>query len=148
MKWTCTKCGTVTREHPDGECCAGGTWWADLEAGPGRCQEASPFSGEKYIPCNAPATVLIDWAPRTERAVRMCPMCADHNVRNRSGRVVRELTEEERQPARRHVCRVCKTHLGYGVRSMHLGLCEKPACRHEAAKKKEEKPDDRRQRPA
>lgn len=101
MKWTCTKCGAVSRARPDVECCPGGTWFAELEAGPGRCQEASIFSGAKYIPCNAPATVLVDWEPRgrTEAACRMCPPCAEHNVHNRGGRIVRELTEDERKLA-------------------------------------------------
>ena len=70
----------------------------ELKAGPGRCQEASTLSVAKYIPCNAPATMLVDWAPRTEAAIRMCADCADHN-RNRGGRIVRALSADERRMA-------------------------------------------------
>lgn len=52
----------------------------ELKAGPGRCEEASMMSREKYIPCNQPATTLIDTGGQT---LRMCDMCADHSVRNR-----------------------------------------------------------------
>jgi len=30
-------------------------------------------------------------------------------------------------------CRVCGRHLGYGIRLLHLGLCESPKCRRKAA---------------
>ncbi len=52
----------------------------ELKAGPGRCEEASPLSGEKYIPCNAPAERLM-YSPQDKRTYRMCGPCADHNLR-------------------------------------------------------------------
>ena len=69
---------------------------AELKAAAGRCEEASTLSGEKYIPCNAPATVLVKHKGRTEGPYRMCPECASHNVHNRNAEIVRELTAEER----------------------------------------------------
>ena len=30
-------------------------------------------------------------------------------------------------------CRVCGRHLGYGIRLLHLGLCESPKCRRKNA---------------
>jgi len=68
---------------------------AELKAGPGRCEEASTLSREFYVPCNAPATLLVK--NRDPRPYRMCAACADHNVHNRGARVVRPLTEEERR---------------------------------------------------
>lgn len=55
-----------------------------LEASPGRCQEASTLSGASYIPCNAPATQIVGWPRRPgEPDLRMCDMCAYHNINNR-----------------------------------------------------------------
>lgn len=54
----------------------------DLKAMPGRCEEASPFSTDAYIPCNAPATQMIGF-PSGEGPYRMCTSCAAHNLRNR-----------------------------------------------------------------
>lgn len=55
----------------------------NLKAKVNCCEEASPASGEHYIPCNAPATRLIGWPERKEGPYRMCEMCADHSIRNR-----------------------------------------------------------------
>ena len=60
---------------------------AELKAAPDRCEEASPLSREKYIPCNAPAVAII-YHDRDRREYRMCAPCADHNVRNRGGKMV------------------------------------------------------------
>lgn len=66
-----------------------------LEALPGRCQEASPFSGEAYLPCNAPATKVVGWKGRSDAPIRMCGGCADHNVKNRGGEIVHDYVEGE-----------------------------------------------------
>ena len=58
---------------------------AELKAGEGRCQEASTLSGERYIPCNAPAVALVGWKGRDEKPIRMCAMCEYHNIKNRNG---------------------------------------------------------------
>lgn len=68
-----------------------------LKAGKGRCEEASPFSYGGYIPCNAPAVVLVQHKGRSEGPYRMCALCASHNVHNRNAEVVRELTDEEKE---------------------------------------------------
>lgn len=59
-----------------------------LKAGPGRCEEASPLSHGAYIPCNAPATVMVKHRGRAEGPYRMCPECASHNVKNRNAEIV------------------------------------------------------------
>lgn len=59
----------------------------DLKASPGCCEEAA-MGFSFYMPCNRPATHVIGWKGRTEPAIRMCWMCADHNIRNRSGELV------------------------------------------------------------
>ena len=58
---------------------------AELQAGPDRCAEASTLSRDRYIPCNAPAKYVVGWKGRSEAPIRMCEMCADHNVNNRGG---------------------------------------------------------------
>lgn len=60
----------------------------ELKAGEDRCEEASFLSREKYIPCNAPAILMVGWKDRGEGPYRMCPMCAEHNVRNRGAHVI------------------------------------------------------------
>ncbi len=50
----------------------------------GPCEEASPLSRNFKIDCGRPATALV-WHNKDQRAYRMCPMCADHNVTNRGG---------------------------------------------------------------
>lgn len=51
----------------------------ELKAKDGCCQEASMFSQEFYIPCNAPATKIM--RHRNGEEYRMCDPCADHNTR-------------------------------------------------------------------
>ena len=53
-----------------------------------RCQEASIFSRESYIPCGAPAVAVI--RHKRERDYYMCLGCADHNLRNRGATLVRQ----------------------------------------------------------
>lgn len=53
-----------------------------------RCQEASSFSRETYLPCGAPAEYVIEHVG--ERCYYMCRACADHNVRSRGG-VIRSM---------------------------------------------------------
>lgn len=48
------------------------------------CEEASPFSGNFYIPCGRPASAVVHHK-RDQKAYRMCDGCADHNVTNRGG---------------------------------------------------------------
>lgn len=62
---------------------------AALKAGEGRCEEASLLSTTGYIPCNQPATKIIQYIGE-ETMYRMCDMCADHNVRNRNAKIVGE----------------------------------------------------------
>ena len=49
-----------------------------------KCEEASMFSKETYIPCGQPATSIV-WHNKDKRAYAMCFGCADHNVKNRRG---------------------------------------------------------------
>ena len=56
----------------------------NLQAQPGKCEEASPLSTLYYIPCNRPATRMIKTSDT--KPYRMCDMCADHNVRNRGAK--------------------------------------------------------------
>lgn len=51
------------------------------------CQEASIHSREKYIPCRAPATTIV-FHEKDGRGYYMCDPCADHNCRNRGGKLV------------------------------------------------------------
>ena len=37
------------------------------------------------LPCNAPAVAIVGWIDRSDTPIRMCAMCADHNIRNRGG---------------------------------------------------------------
>ena len=55
-----------------------------------RCQEASILSRETYIPCNAPAVAIVHH-DRDGRSYYMCHPCADHNIRNRGGKLVNAL---------------------------------------------------------
>ena len=57
----------------------------ELKANPDGCAEASPLSVKFYIPCNKPAKFVVGWTGRSEAPIRMCEMCADHNVKNRGG---------------------------------------------------------------
>jgi len=51
-----------------------------------RCQEASIFSRESYIPCFAPAVTIVDNGD--SRPYYMCLLCASHNVRNRGAKLL------------------------------------------------------------
>lgn len=53
-----------------------------------KCEEASQFSVTEYIPCGQPATAVV-WHQRDgKHTYLMCAACADHNVRNRGGKLV------------------------------------------------------------
>lgn len=56
-----------------------------LQAMPGRCEEASVLSTSSYIPCNAPAVAIVGWKGRSDTPIRMCDQCEWHNIRNRGG---------------------------------------------------------------
>jgi len=49
-----------------------------------KCEEASMFSRETFIPCGDRATSIV-WHNKDKRAYAMCFGCADHNVKNRGG---------------------------------------------------------------
>lgn len=51
-----------------------------------RCQEASIFSRESYIPCGAPASTIVDNGD--SRPYYMCDACANHNIHNRRGKLL------------------------------------------------------------
>lgn len=55
-----------------------------------RCQEASVFSTDSYIPCGAPASAIVKHNGRTERPYFMCQACASHNVANRNASLLAE----------------------------------------------------------
>ena len=46
-----------------------------------KCEEASMFSSNRYIPCGLPAVALVK--NRDPKPYFMCEGCAYHNVRNR-----------------------------------------------------------------
>lgn len=50
------------------------------------CQEASPLSGNRYIPCGEDATSIINNGDR--RLYYMCSNCAVHNIRNRAAKLL------------------------------------------------------------
>lgn len=52
------------------------------------CQEASPMSGHRYIPCGSPAMTIIYSGDRDARPYYMCIPCAMHNLRNRGAAIV------------------------------------------------------------
>jgi putative hemolysin len=58
-----------------------------------RCQEASPMSRRLYIPCGAPAVAIV-YHDRDKRSYYMCVPCADHNCRNRGGRLMMSTNKE------------------------------------------------------
>jgi len=59
-----------------------------LVAAPHCCEEASLLSRSFYLPCNAPAVSIVGWKGRDEKPIRMCAACADHNIKNRSGKLI------------------------------------------------------------
>lgn len=62
--------------------------WPNQKAKEGCCEEASIHSKEFYIPCNNPAINIVGWKARSDTPIRMCAMCTDHNVKNRSGEII------------------------------------------------------------
>lgn len=52
-----------------------------------KCQEASILSGSYYIACGRPAKAIVRH-DKDRRSYYMCEMCADHNVRNRGGKLM------------------------------------------------------------
>lgn len=60
----------------------------NLKASPDGCEEAALISSQFYIPCNRPAVYMVGWNGRRDTPIRMCKMCADHNVRHRGGKIV------------------------------------------------------------
>jgi hypothetical protein len=51
------------------------------------CQESSIFSTHSYIPCGGDAVAIV-YSERDSRGYLMCSGCADHNIRNRGGKLV------------------------------------------------------------
>lgn len=87
--------------------------------------------GDGYIPCNKPATKIIRWNRRSDDPVRMCDMCADHNVRNRGGYVVSAYpppdTAETEPPARRRTRKTTQTcEYASDVVEQHKAKLSKP----------------------
>jgi hypothetical protein len=68
-----------------------------IEAKPGCCGEMA-FGSPVPIPCNRPASFMIGWKGRTEKPIRMCTLCADHNISNRSGEMVGIVTLPKEKP--------------------------------------------------
>lgn len=65
-----------------------------MVANNGCCEEAA-IGMPGYFPCNRPATKIVGWKGRTDKPIRMCNACADHNVRNRGGEVISSFTSPE-----------------------------------------------------
>ena len=53
------------------------------------CQEASSLCVAGYVACGEPAVAIV-YHRRDHRSYYMCSRCADHNVRNRGGLLLRE----------------------------------------------------------
>lgn len=56
------------------------------------CEEAAilpPGLDLGYVPCNKPATKIVGWKGRSDPPIRMCDACADHNIRNRGGQLIK-----------------------------------------------------------
>ena len=62
-----------------------------------KCEEASPLSHKFIIPCGRLATAVVYFKAHGEGPYNMCPMCADHNTRNRGASYV-EVDTAEAQP--------------------------------------------------
>lgn len=60
----------------------------ELKADDNCCEEASILSTNTYIPCNAPAVSIVGWKGRSDKPIRMCRECANHNIRNRGGELI------------------------------------------------------------
>lgn len=67
-----------------------------FKAKPNGCEEAAlmPAGVTKYFPCNRPAVSIVGWKGREDSPIRMCSGCADHNVKNRGGEILRPFTAE------------------------------------------------------
>ena len=62
------------------------------------CEEAALNSTTHYIPCNQPAVSIIGWKGRSDKPIRMCIMCADHNIKNRGGEFIKPYWPENNNP--------------------------------------------------
>jgi hypothetical protein len=62
----------------------------ELKAKDHCCEEAAilPPGMDFYAPCNQPAVSIVGWKGRDDKPIRMCAVCAEHNVRNRGGEIV------------------------------------------------------------
>lgn len=63
-----------------------------FKAKEGCCEEAV-LGFSFYMPCNEPATQIIGWKGRDDKPIRMCDMCADHNLRNRGGELIKQIEQ-------------------------------------------------------
>lgn len=54
------------------------------------CEEASPFSLNKYLPCGNKAVVVV-YSERDNREYAMCAKCAFHNINSRGMKEVRKI---------------------------------------------------------
>lgn len=61
-----------------------------------KCQEASIYSRDTYIPCGEVAVAIVRHE-NDRRSYYMCAACADHNVKNRGGRLIHQ--DKKMQPA-------------------------------------------------
>lgn len=64
------------------------------------CQEASILSRAHYIPCGAPASAIV-YHDGDGRGYYMCAPCADHNVRNRGGKLIVSIPQVSHPQTRR-----------------------------------------------
>lgn len=76
---------------------------SSLQAHPNGCQEADLQSRETYIPCNNAATVIVGWKGRSDAPIRMCDFCAEHNVRNRGGKIKGTFVADPAQGTPHHI---------------------------------------------
>lgn len=58
-------------------------------AKPDGCEEAALGVSFFYLPCNKPAENIVGWKGRSDKPIRMCAACTDHNVKNRGGQIIR-----------------------------------------------------------
>lgn len=67
-----------------------------IKATDGCCEEAALNAPEgMYLPCNKPAEWIVGWKGRSDKPIRMCFACKEHNVRNRGGEVIEKMTISE-----------------------------------------------------
>lgn len=61
----------------------------ELKAKEHCCEEAAiGMPVPIYVPCNQPAVNIVGWKGRSDKPIRMCEFCTDHNVRNRGGEII------------------------------------------------------------